>query len=435
VSVLRPYLAVWRLPGAPLLLGVGPLARLGIGMNPLAMLLLVHQGTGRYSYAGVAGGVYAMASAAASPVGGRLADRFGPAPVLLITAVTHPVGLLALLLATGAGSGGLAMIYAAAAFAGATYPPLTATVRGAWNALTDPETGHHHLRGTAMAAETTIFQTVFILGPLLVAGFLALAGPAAAIIGSAVVTLVGTGLMAYGRAMRAHRRPAAHAHTRGLGPLRVPGFVALILCTACLGAAFGATGVAVPAYVATWAGAGDGGQSLGGVLLAVWGIGSAVGGFWYGTRRPRSELARQLAWWQFLLGAGFLLLAPMPNLTALGAALLVTGTAIAPSLTVANTLVGRITPRGMLNEAYTWVVTLSVAGGAVGSAVAGSIVDRPGGVPWAFVFAGAVVGAAALVAGWPSGPVARAEADATRQVGAPRPGTRVRGGGLFDRRQ
>ena len=41
MAALRQYSAVWRLPGAPVLLVVGVIARLGIGMTPLALLLLV----------------------------------------------------------------------------------------------------------------------------------------------------------------------------------------------------------------------------------------------------------------------------------------------------------------------------------------------------------------------------------------------------------
>jgi MFS family permease len=98
----------------------------------------------------------------------------------------------------------------------------------------------------------------------------------------------------------------------------------------------------------------------------------------------------------------------MPGPLALGLALVVGGATIAPALTVENNLVGRIAPAGMMNEAYTWVVTVSVAGSAAGGAVAGLIVDQPGGVPWAFVFAGTVLLGAAVVASLPAGSITRA---------------------------
>ena len=68
MTALRQYLGVWQMPGGRVLLVVGVLARLGIGMTPLALLLLVEQATGRYAAAGLAGGVYALAGAALSPV-------------------------------------------------------------------------------------------------------------------------------------------------------------------------------------------------------------------------------------------------------------------------------------------------------------------------------------------------------------------------------
>ena len=93
----------------------------------------------------------------------------------------------------------------------------------------------------------------------------------------------------------------------------------------------------------------------------------------------------------------------------LGLALVIGGATIAPALTVETNLVGRIAPAAMLNEAFTWVVTVSVAGSALGGAVAGAIVDQPGGLPWAFVFAAGVLAVAALVAAPPAGPIARAD--------------------------
>ncbi|MFG2048840.1 MFS transporter [Micromonospora sp. NPDC048935] len=412
MTALRQYLGVWRIPGAPMLLITGIIGRLGIGMTPLALLLVVEQVTGRYALAAIAGGIYAVAGAALSPVAGRIADRVGPSPVLLVTAVAHPLALIGLLLASRSGDDALAVIYLTAGVAGATYPPLTAAIRGAWNELTDPASGRYALRNTALAAETSLFEIVFVLGPLLVAAFVLVADAAAALIGAAVVTLVGTTAVALGLVMRGWRPHPREHHARGLGPLRVAGFPALLVCVAGLGIAFGAAGVTVPAFASGHTT--EDPESMAGLLLAVWGIGSAIGGFWFGVRRPATNMTRQFALLLGALAGTFAVFAVMPTPLALGVALVFGGATIAPALTLENTLVGRIAPTGMLNEAYTWVVTVAVAASAAGGAVAGLIVDHAGGVRWAFLFAGAAIAVGAAVAALPAGPIARAETTAVR---------------------
>ena len=416
MTALRQYLGVWNLPGARVLLIVGVLARLGIGMTPLALLLLVQDATGRYAAAGVAGGIFALAGAALSPVAGRIADRVGPSPVLLITAVLHPLGLAAVLVAGAGGAAALPWMFTASAFAGATYPPLTAAMRRAWTDMTEVGSGQHALRQAAMAAETSLFELVFVLGPLLVAAFVVVTHDArAALIFAAAATLIGTAVIARLPVMRGRTRHPVESAAKGLGPLRVGGFPALLVCVAALGTAFGAAGVIVPAYAEQH----GGGDSLGGVLLGIWGVGSAIGGIWFGTRRPAMALTRQFAWLLAAVGTSFLVLAFMPTPLHLGVALVVGGATIAPALTVENNLVGRIAPAAMLNEAYTWVVTVSVGGSAAGGAVAGAIVDRPGGLPWAFAFAASVLVFAAATAAVPAGPMARADqraADRLRQA-------------------
>jgi MFS family permease len=410
VVALRRYLDVWRIPGAPLMIVAGIVGRLGIGMTPLALLLVVENVTGSYAIAGGAGAIYAVAGAVLSPVAGRVADRVGPSPVLLVTAVAHPLALVALLLATHRG---VALIYVASAVAGATYPPMSAAIRGAWNDLTEPESGRYALRNTALAAETSLFELVFVLGPLLVAGFVLVADASAALIGAGVVTLLGTGAVGLVRIMRGWHPHPRHTHARGLGPLRVGGFPALLVCVAGLGVAFGAAGVTVPAF-ATAEGVADP-DGLAGVLLAVWAVGSAVGGFWFGTRRPAENMTRQFAWLLAGLAATFAVFAVMPTAVALGIALVVGGFTIAPALTVENTMVGRISPASMLNESYTWVVTVAVGASALGGSGAGLIVDAAG-VPWAFLYAGAAVAVAAGVAALPRGPIARAEHTAVVRI-------------------
>ncbi|WP_367127776.1 hypothetical protein [Saccharothrix sp. HUAS TT1] len=389
---MRGYAAVWRLPGAPFLLVVGAAARLGAGMTPLALLLLVQGSTGRYAYAGVAGGCYALAGAVAGPALGRLADRFGAPRVLVATGLAHPGALLVLVVAGDS----FVVACAASLAAGATYPPLTPVVRGAWSVLT---TSSRNLRMTALAAETTVFELVFVAGPLLVSVFVLTASPAAALVGAAVATLAGSLLLASGTALR---RVSRTASATGLGPLRVPGFPAVLVCVGALGVAFGMVSVTVPASV-------EGTEGAAGVLLALWGLASGVGGLWFGTRRSGAPAARQLSvlLWCNALGTGLLAVASGP--VALGVPIVLAGLVIAPALTVYLSIVSRIVPSSMLTEAHTWVATLPVAANSAGGAVAGLVVDQPGGERWAFVAAGAVIAVAALTAGRASGPIGRAE--------------------------
>ncbi|GAA1762307.1 MFS transporter [Luedemannella helvata] len=412
------YAAVWRLPHAPTLLVYGTLGRLGLGITALALILHVAGVVGRYTPAAIAASCYALASAAVAPFVGRLADRLGPAPVLRVTAVAHPVALVLLLLAARGPRPSVVLIWVAAALAGATYPPLSAAVRGAWNALTSVISGRHHLRTTALAAEATLVELIFVLGPLLVALVVAIANPAVALGVAAAVTLVGTWFVAASPAMRRAAPAEPHERARGLGPLRVPGFAALVVCAGTLGVSFGASGVVVPAFAERHVGGADS-DSVAAVLLAVWGLGSAIGGLWYGTRAPAVPLVKQLGWLLFAVAGSLAVLAVVPSAGLMAAVLIIGGAAIAPAMIITNTLVGRIVPATMHTEAYTWILTVSIAAGAMGGSVTGFLVDHTG-VGWAFAFMSACVAAGAIVAGWPAGPIATADARATsRDVMAP----------------
>jgi len=405
VAALRRYSEVWRIPGAPALLVGGIFARLPIGMTPLALLLLVEGTTDRYTPAAIASAVFALAGAAASPIAGRLCDRLGPAPVLIVTAIAHPIALLGLILSADRGLP-LAAIWVAAGLVGATFPPLTAAVRGAWSTLTASGSGREHLRSPALAAETTLFEVVFVIGPLLVAGFLIVSTPAAALFGAGVITLIGTIGLSRSPAIRGWRRDPTHVTARGLGPLTSPGFPALLVCVFGLSIAFGAVSVIVPAF-ADFHSSSESADGLAGVLLAMWAIGSTIGGVWFGTRSFQAPLQLQFALFLGAVSISLFVFSVMSSPFALGTGLLIGGAAIAPALTLENSMVAHTAPAGMVNEAFTWVVTVSVAASSLGGAVAGPLVDHPGGLPWAFVVAGASVACAALVAGWPNGPLAK----------------------------
>jgi MFS family permease len=407
VGALRRYAPVWRIPGAPVLLIFGLIARLSMSMTPLGLLLLVQQATGRYTPAALAGAVYALAFAGVAPIVGRVADRIGPAPVLLFGAGVQPLALIGVVLAARGERPNLVAIVLTAGFAGMTYPPLVATLRGAWSRLTEPGSAHASLRDTGLAAETVLFQCVFIVGPLLVTGLVAVGSPTLVILGSAVATGLGTATLARGRALRQWRPDPTAVAVIGLGPLRLLGFPALLTGAAALGFACGTATVGLPAFAT---GHGSDSGALAGVLFSILGVGSVLGGILFGSRVWRAAPARMFAILLGAVAASYVAFGLMPYAIGFMVVLFVGGLPVAPVLTVQNALVGRITPIGMRTEAYTWAITVEATATAIGIQVAGLIVDRPGGLLWAFVLAGAVLGVTGLVTARPAGSLFRGSA-------------------------
>lgn len=405
------YVQLWRVPGAPLLLTGGVVARLGQGVTVLAWILLVRETTGSFADAALVAAATSLATAAAAPVGGRLADRFGPARVLPWYGVAYAAAQLSLL-AAALTRQPLPVLCVLAALSGALFPATSPALRAAWTVLTADGTGRERIRSTAMAAESTLFELVFIVGPLLlsaamlVAGPLArltdsrpgITGPAAAIVLAAACAAAGTAVLARGRAMRG-LEPQGNAPTRGLGPLRAPRMPALLLCAAGVAFSFGASPVAVAAFATTHDG--DRAQAVTGVLIAVWSLGSAAAGLWYGARTWHTPLPRQLTWLLAGLAAGYAAWALAPDSLVLGAVLLLTGAVIAPAMTVQAGLMAHIAPASMLTEAYTWLTTVNLTMAAAGSAVAGAVVDGPAGAIGGFVVCAVAAAVAAVVAAWP----------------------------------
>ena len=117
------YVALLRAPHVGALLGWGMVARLPLGMTPLALLLVVRGQGGSYAAAGAVAAAYAIALGAGSPIAGRQVDRHGQAHVPVPRAIVHPCLLAAVGALALAGVPTIALAVAAAA-AGATSPPV-----------------------------------------------------------------------------------------------------------------------------------------------------------------------------------------------------------------------------------------------------------------------------------------------------------------------
>jgi MFS family permease len=383
VSV-EAYRVLVRPPGAARLLATALLGRLPVGIFSLAIVLVVREQTGSFAQAGVASAAFAIGAGLVAPLQGRLVDRFGQPAVLLPSALVNAAALSALVVAAeaDAGSGALSAL---AAIGGAALPPLSACMRSQWAALFADDDG---ARGTAYSLESVFNELIFIVGPLLTTLLVAIASPGAALLAAAGVSLAGTLGFATTRLARGWTGEVA-ARTAA-GALASPGMRTLVLAIVPTGIAFGVVEVAMPAFAVAHGYR----PALGGVLLSALAIGSVLGGLWSAARRWRLTTTRRFLLLQAAFAVGMLPLLLADSLVAMGGAMLVAGLALAPSAAAGYLLIDQMAPAGTSTEAYTWVVTATVTGTALGAALAGLLVQHAS-VRWALVlaFAGPATGA------------------------------------------
>lgn len=346
------------------LLGVSLLSRASITASPMALLMYVVRELD-LSYA-AAGGVVATLTAGMAlggPLLGRMIDRRGLRTVLLVTVLAQAVFWLSLpvlsygILLGAAFAGGLLMV------------PAQSVTRQAITAMM--AAGQ---RRAAFALESVQGELSYMVGPPVVLlcaakgspGVVAWAVGAAIVAGGAGLALLDPPLRSEDEvAVGAAERPPRRAWLgRGMIAVLVMGFGTTMLLS----------GVDL-AIVATLEEAGQ--MSWAGVVVAVFGVTSVVGGLVYGA------LSRALPTWLLL---GVLGLVTLPAALAhdwrwLCVAGLGAGLLAAPTLSALADAVSRRAPASVRGEATGLQSSAQSAGFALGSPVVGGAIDlsAPGG--------------------------------------------------------
>ena len=340
------------------------LGRLPIGLTGLAILLLVQTASGSFARGGAAAACYVAGLAAIAPMLGRAIDRYGPRRILLASGALFPSALLALVAAVAHGSPLWTLALAAAA--GASFPPITVCVRTYFRRRLEDDS----LLAVAYSAESVLIEIIFIVGPVLVALFVAYASAAAAVQFAAGCALAGTLLFVRSPALR-NWHIEARTTASLLGPLAERGFPALVAVVLCFAAAFGFVEIGVVAYATE---AGDPGFA--GVLLGIMSAGSALGGLAYGGRHWHFPLGRQFGVALTVLSAGLAVLAlrwtPWPFAAWCAAA----GIAMAPGLIIQSMLAAKIARPEHATEAFTWTTSALLSGVGIGLAAGGALLER-----------------------------------------------------------
>src|SRR5215204_5951 len=387
------------------------LARLTLAMIPLGILILVEHQRQAYAIAGVVSGAYAIGAAVGTPVWGRLMDRYGQVAVLLPTTITSAALLVGLALGTVSGAPDRALI-AIAAGVGLSYPAISPALRSSFRiVLPDPQA-----RRVAFALDATSVELAFVCGPLLLSALLLPRIPL-------LPLLVTAGLMAGGglgycatgvarRASAAVQRAASgeNSRTAGADPrtaLASAGVVAVLIVMLMLSIGFGQldTSMAATSDYAL------GGTEKVGVLFAAIAGGSTVGGLAFGARSWSFDERRAVAVLLCLFGLFLALLAGLLSVGAVSLLILLpvlflTGLTIAPTLIMQQALLDHLAPAHRLNEAQAFLSASNTTGAAVGTAIAGIVIDMAG-LSWSFLGAalGALLAAAVAVLNKPRWPI------------------------------
>jgi hypothetical protein len=308
------------------------------------------------------------------------------ARVLVPVAVVHAasLGLLVLGGKTGAATAALVVV---GVVAGATVPPTSSVQRTLWPALLGDR---DELRQAAFALDSVGIELLFIAGPLLTGVIAAAASPEVALAVSAVAVLTGTVAFVAQPIVR-HGAAGIRGGPHRLGSaLRSPGVLTLVLASVPPGIGLGMCEVALPGFAYD-----HGAAQRAGLVLAVWAGGSALGGVIYGAiRRPPLQLVHIAV--SMLLPLSLLPLALAPSLAVMAVLVVPAGMFIAPLLATRNELIGWVAPADARTEAYSWPQTAFVGGIAIGSALAGGLVEAAGASP-AFLVAGAIASFGAVI--------------------------------------
>jgi predicted MFS family arabinose efflux permease len=374
-----PIAGVLRLPGTARLLPPALAARIPDSITATSIVVLVRAVTGSTTAAGVAAGAFGIGTAVSAPVAGRALDRFGQRRVLPLLAAAFGCALAAVALA--AGSLAVAGLAALAALAGVARPPLEAGLRALWPDLVPPA-----LLDSAYALDSAVQELIWIGGPLLLALLLAVGSPRLPLIVCGVLSVAGTIAYASSGRVPGGRKAAVTAHS----PVRSARLRLLLAMCACYGVAAGVLNLALVAYAAA-----HGGVAWAGVLVAIWGVGSLVGGAGYGSRHWHTPVEWRATGCLAAFGAMVMLLAAAPSLAVLALLMILPGLPLSPWLGSLSASVQHAAAGSAATEAFTWTFAVVTVGIAAGNAL-GGVITRQAAPSAAFLTAGAfaVAGAA-----------------------------------------
>ncbi|MFQ6270471.1 MFS transporter [Kutzneria viridogrisea] len=368
--VVRSYLVLLRLPGAAGFVGAGLVARLPIAMRSVGCVLMVSALTGSYALAGAVAATLVLSQAAVAPVVGRLVDRRGQAPIIYGALAVNVVGT-PLLVGLAVAGAPLWTLPPAAVLAGVSALPMGSLARARWSAAA---AGTPHV-ASAYALESVLDEVIYVTGPVLVTALAVGVFPGAGLLGALVLYVLGGIALALQRGTE----PPRHEPARSSGRIASPGLLLVLVLGLLTGTYFGDLDVSMIAFAGE-----HGGLGPAGLLMAMIAAGSLVSGLVYGAVHWRASTGRRTVIAALGLAVGTVPLLLAGSVPVMAACAALAGLAASPLLICSYTLVQELVPARSRTEGFAWLSSAITLGMALGSAVAGGLVDL-GGSPAALL--------------------------------------------------
>ncbi|MER5438107.1 MFS transporter [Streptomyces sp. NPDC002790] len=391
-GTLDAYRKVLAATGRPLPV-VSFLGRLPVAVIQFGSVLLVTRTSGSLATGGVVACALALGQVAMGPFVGRLADRRGQRPVVLVLALLNGLAIAAYTLGALAGLPTAALI-ALGVLAGATVPGVGPLARARGVALVRREGGDERVVNALLSLESTMDELSFVLGPALIGIASVVAHPAYAFGAAALLVAVcGTAFALHPSATAVPPAPADTRPRAGTDRPRLPRQVHVVRAgLVLLGILLGGCGAGITALTEEL---GHGDQA--GLVYAAMGVMSAVAGLSMAAVPARFTLRAR---WRVATAAAALLSLPLivtHSMTLLYVVVTAFGALFAPNLITGFGLTEHAVPRERLGEGMTAAVSAFVGGQAVTLAVAGRLAQTHGAAA-AFAVGSVAAGAAFLVA-------------------------------------
>jgi MFS family permease len=360
------YASLLKTPGVARIIAAQLTARFPNGMLSLAFLLHVEHVTGSYGAAGLVLAATSVGQAVAGPLTSRWMGVWGMRRVLILTMSVSAVTIAIIAFAPLS----VPMYMVVGLVVGLASPPVQSAVRTIY-----PKMVNSKQLTPLFALDASAQEIIWVAGPVITT-FVAIQFDTVAAILMALVFLIGGGawfvlLPEVGRVRipRSRRAIGKVLTKRAVLLSTITGFLLLGACSAVEASVVSAFGH-------------DGPEA--GAVLAIFAIGSLIGGLSLGHLPvgPWSMARRMLA-----VFVGMALALVSLDFWWMAVALLIAGIGIAPAFAVMAAIVTSSVKFSDTAEAYGWVGTGQLIGAALGSALAGFLIDINGPTGGFFVAA------------------------------------------------